>query len=87
MSSNGSSSDSVAAIVAYCHRLFKVLILIEPICLPKMGVTLDYLFAHLQGRLRRWELDLKVGGQHGSSGLDSQLESAPKILDYLLNFS
>ncbi|EJP62107.1 uncharacterized protein BBA_08904 [Beauveria bassiana ARSEF 2860] len=51
-----------------------------------MGVTLDHLFAHLQGRLRRWELDLKVGGQHGSSGLDSQLESAPEDLGLSIEF-
>ncbi|KAM3433818.1 hypothetical protein NHJ13734_006282 [Beauveria thailandica] len=84
MSSNG-SSGSVAATVTWCHSLFQVLILLEPICLPKVGVKLHYSLAQLQGRLRRWELDLKVGDQHGSS-LDSQLESAPEGLRLWIDF-
>lgn len=79
------TSGSIAAIVTYCHVLFDRLILIEPICLPKVRVTLDYSFAHLQGRLRRWELGLKVGDQHGSS-LDSRLESAPEDLRLSIDF-
>ncbi|KAM3505001.1 hypothetical protein MY11210_008138 [Beauveria gryllotalpidicola] len=40
---------------------------------------------NLQGRLRRWALDLKVWDQHGSS-LDSQLDSSPQFLRLFVDF-